>query len=457
MLKTLNNSSTNYRYSLQHKSFDVISALQEKSTKWLFLALCFYILSQGFTIPLIPIGPWSTWPNLSDFATGLLVLTFLLNFTRKKPPASSANNKIFLFLIIILLASILSYLWYLSNLIDGDAPGIRLGIYQFYRIVQFICVFGVTAQIPLTPERINILKQITNLVLIFVCLSIILTFVGIVPLKAITAHLPNDPGTAGPWSHFALMGPNGGLGWGTIGYNHAYVAAQVTMLASLRMHLGLGKQVLFDFFLLFLSIFSCLISGSRAGFFSMIVFAAIYVLKKQASTGIAITMAILFLSVATIASLPSLVSGSNENPIIERQATLLDAGNTENLAGRDEYWVERIDFLTREPIRWIFGVGFGSAWDRWGGGESAHMLPLHIILENGIIGLLIFGVLFYKILYSLYRYEATDKAIYWATIALLLGSLTQETFYPVSAMGNFLGFYLCSVAIALQNKTLIDS
>src|SRR5579883_18173 len=455
MINTKEFLTTKLRKYQQQQNHTFIYSLDIKRTKWLFFALCFYLISQGFTIPVLPIGTWATWPNLSDLATCLLLLAFVINLNSQKSLVSSGNKQIFYLLIFILLASTLSHLGYLNNLTDKDAVGTRLGIYQLYRLVQFIVIFWVTAQVPLTPERLNLLKKIITSVLIFVCLSIILTFAGIVPLGVMIAHLPQDPSIAGPWASFASE-VHAGEGWGTIGYNHAYVSVQVIMLVSLRIHLGLGKQEVFNFCLLFLSIFACLLSGSRAGLFSMIFFAAIYLLKKPAYMGVVITIAILLLSIGAIASLPNLASGNTETSIIERQSTLLDAGNTENLSGRDDIWVERLAFLDEEPIRWLVGIGFGAAWDHWSSGESAHMLPLHIIVENGIIGLLIFCVWIYQILYYLYRYEPMEKSIYWVTITLLLGSLTQETFYPVTAFGNFTGFYLCSVALALRSRITVQ-
>ncbi|WP_341530184.1 O-antigen ligase family protein [Nostoc sp. UHCC 0302] len=451
ILASLDNSKLAKVNFLQKQSKEFILNRQIQSTKWLFFALCFYLLSQSFTIPIIPIGHWVTWINFSDLATYLLLLTYLINFTQVKFTLSKANKHIFILLIITLLASIISYCGYLSNLIDQNAPGTRLGIYQLYRLVQFVCIFRITAQIPLTQKRLDILSKITNAVLIFVCLSIILTFTGILPLALMTAHLPQDPGTAGPWAFFASP-TYIGSGWGSIGYNHAYVAAQVTMLVSLRMHLGIGKQVVLDFCLLFLSTFSCFLSGSRSGFFSLIFFAGIYVLKKPAYLGTVITMTtILFLSTGFIFTSQTIDFENPNTSIIERQATLLDSSNSENLSGRDMIWLENIEFLNKNPIVWILGKGFGGAWDDGGSGGNAHMLLLNVIIENGIIGLLIFLFLFYKILCLLYQHEQKDKAIFWVSISLLIGSFSQETFYPVPALGHFLGLYLCSVAIALRS------
>ncbi len=430
-----------------------------KNTQWQFLALCLYLLSQSFTIPILAIGSWATWLTFPDLATSVLFLTFILSYRHKKlSAASSANKKIFVMLIFVLLCCITCYLIYFSNLIDPNANGVRLGIYQIYRLVEFLCVFGVTAQIPLTPKRIDVLKQITNFVLIFVCLSIILTFFAIVPLGALTAHLPQGKDIAGAWSEYARLGKIGGRGWGTISYNHGCVAAHVTMIAALRIYLGLGKQVIIDFLLLFLSLIACFITESRTGFLGILLFVIVYMLTKPRNTVIAIGLAALLFGIIALTSLGNLDSVnlvSVQGSVLDRQTTLLDAGNAENLSGRDNIWEEKVQFLNQEPWRWIVGTGFGSAWDNGVDGGSAHLLFLHIILENGILGLLIFAILFYKMLYLLYQNELYIKPIFWATVIFLITSFTQEIFYPIPAMGSFIGFYLCSVAIALRKDVKV--
>lgn len=111
-----------------------VHAKSVKSTKWLFIALCFYIISQSYTIPIIPIGPWAVWPCITDFATVILVITALS--VRNKESVSHTRKIILLMLITILCMSGLSYFSYLSNLIDKDSPGSRLGAYQVYRLLH---------------------------------------------------------------------------------------------------------------------------------------------------------------------------------------------------------------------------------------------------------------------------------------------------------------------------------
>lgn len=439
------------------------SLLELRRTKGLFFALCCYLLSQSFTIPLVPIGPsWAVWPNFPDLAVGLLVLMLLFNF-RWASPASHPNRRVFLLLLMVLYGSILSYTFYLSWA-DKNAAGVKFGIFQIYRLIEFITIFRITTYIPLTPGRINVLRRIVDFVLVFVCLGIILTFFGIIPLSLMIAHLPQSFDVAGPWSRY--IPDRTGSGWGTISYHHAYVSLQVFMLVVLRIHLSLGEKKQYksknkflhnsNNILLLLSVFACFLSGSRAGIVTILLFLAIYlVINKTNALNFAIWSILAALPAMTLAKIMfAVVERDNTDPdrlsIFDRQKTLLNADDSENLAGRDQIWVEKLSFLDEEPRRWLLGEGFGSASDS--GSYNAHMLYLHIITETGIVGLFCFGLLFAQILSSLYRYELGWKPIFWATISLLFSSLTQENFYPVDALGHFIGFYLCSVAIALRWK-----
>jgi hypothetical protein len=70
------------------RSAEAIFADAMRRTRWHFAALCLYLLSQSFTIPILPLGPsWATWPGLPDVATGLLGLVVIVcGFPRTVQP-----------------------------------------------------------------------------------------------------------------------------------------------------------------------------------------------------------------------------------------------------------------------------------------------------------------------------------------------------------------------------------
>lgn len=427
-----------------------IASLKLKHTKWLFVAFCFYLLTQAYTIPILPFGiSWAMWPYLSDLGIGAVILSFLFCY-KHTLPASNANRKIFLLLVIVLLGGILSYVHYLKHLIDWDSNGVRFGIFQIYRLMEFMTIYWIATKIPFTPKRIQLMGRVVDIVFIFVCVGIFLTYARIIPLAAVTAHLPK----VGAWMFYEAYGRSGaGKGLGFVGYNHAYTAVQVILLVGLRMHLALGdKNTSTNNLFLVIAIVSCFISDSRSGFAAILIYSILYWSHNPKYVFKLFYATLFILALVSVIGLQTSSFLSEENSILERQKTLFQANNSENLSGRDEIWVQRLAFIDEQPLRWIVGVGFGAATDS---GDNAHMLPLHIILETGIIGLFMFILLFSNILKSLYKNERGNKPFFWITLSLLLCSVSQETFYPVAALGHFLGFYLSSLGIVLRKEIIV--
>lgn len=420
----------------------------------LFFGLCSYLVSQAYSIPVIPMGPWAIWLTLSDFAAGLLLFAFLL---RREPMVgpSRANRQILTVLVALLWLAVLSYVAYLSFTPSDELKGVNVGIFQIYSLVKFICIFWVAASIPLSERRIGILLSIVTAVAIFSCIGIIATYFDIIPITSIAPHLPKSPEIAGPWHRYGVQEFEHRRGWGTIGYNHAQVAAQVLLLIALRFHLSMGRKLLVNHLLLVLGTISCFLTDSRAGLAGMFVFAAIHSIRKPVYATIAVLVVISLGGLTTIV-LPENTSGGIGysdaiDESIKRQQTLAAANDAANLSGRREIWLERLAFLNQKPHRWLVGSGFGSAVDGASPG-SAHMLYLHVVVELGLVGLVVVSALFVKALSNLARMESSPKPVFWATVALLLSSFTQETFYPVPAMGHFLGFYLCTLAIVCRQR-----
>lgn len=429
-------------------NFMPISSSQLQRTKWLFFALCCYLLSQSFTVPILPIGPWAIWPGFSDFAFLFIVFNFI-RCHRYTTRLSIPNQRIFLILIIIFIGCIQSYICYLASA-DNHANGVPFGAFQIYRLVEYFSLFWLIARIPLTPARLLVMRRIVDGVLIFVCLGVFLTYAGIVPLALITAHLPK----VGAWQFYEGMGKLGTKGLGFVGYNHAYVAAQVMMLLILRLHLGTNqKKDLSNTILLILSTLIVFISESRSGFGAILFLAFLYLVSKPFYALCIVNIAWILPVLASAFGLQSLEINSVEGSIIERQLTVFQANKSENLSGRDERWAAHLSALDGNQINWFVGNGFGSAIDR---GDNAHMLYLQITSETGLIGLSIFSILFSMILFYLHKIEIKEKPFFWGTVTFLITAFSQETFYPQPAFGQFIGLYLGSVAIVLRTPYFVE-
>jgi len=425
-----------------------ISSSQLQRTKWLFFALCCYLLSQSFTVPILPIGPWAIWPGFSDFAFLLILFTFI-GCRRSTTPLSIPNQKIFSIFIIIFLGCVQSYLFYLASA-DRNAKGPPFGAFQIYRLVEYFSLFWLIGRIPLTPARLQVMRQIVDGVLIFVCLGVFLTYAGVIPLSSITAHLPK----VGAWQYYEGVGKLGTKGLGFVGYNHAYVAAQVMILLILRLHLGNNqKKDLSNTILLVLSTLIIFVSESRSGFGAMLFLLMLYLVSKPIYALCIINVAWILPVLASKLGLQSVEMNSVEGSIIERQLTVFQANKSENLSGRDERWAAHLSSLDENQVNWFVGNGFGSAIDR---GDNAHMLYLQITSETGLIGLCIFIILFTKVLFYLHKLEIKEKPFFWGTITFLITSFSQETFYPQPAFGQFLGFYMSSLAILLRTRYVVE-
>lgn len=411
-----------------------------KLDRYQFVSISIYMMTQMFMIPIIPIGPsWSVWPRLADFALIILMTTALLSARNGRP--SIKCRRLLRYLILCNMVCVSTFLVF-NHFHNWEHLALSFGLYQVYRLSQFILIFWAASQVPLTQLQAIKLARIATLVLVMVCMGGIATFFEFIPANALVSHLPDDPYVSGPWSFYRLEVHRG---WGAIGYNHAYISAQILLLLGLRFHLSPVRMGLGDGLVVMLAVFAVGISGSRAGLASIMVFVTIFFAQKSARQFLAILIPVILL-ILTALLITSDKVGITLSEVWERQSTLMDPTNEGNLSGRADIWNDCIEFLNEKPHRWIVGEGFGTAISS---GAHAHMLYLHIVLELGVLGLLGFIALAAYILRALWQCESGAGPLFLTTVALLLSALTQETFYPVTALGHFLGLYLFSVAIAL--------
>ncbi|NJN30144.1 MAG: O-antigen ligase family protein [Synechococcales cyanobacterium RM1_1_8] len=414
----------------------------------LFICFAIYLFSQWVTIPVIGVGPWAMWPTLSDLSI-LAMVPLWFCCRRSLRPLLPVQRRLLVLLAIVAMGSLVSYCGYLGSLSDRDLIGVNLGKYQIYRMFQLAAVFGMVCQIPLDQGRRQRLSLLVDMALLCGVFTMFMTFFKVIPLGALTAHLP--PGDAGgPWSAYVNIGKYGGAGWGAFGYNHAYVSIQLLMIMGLRLHLAPPTQVWRSSIFFCITVVACFFSGSRNGLALSVLYSLTFFLRHPKCLVWLFTGLLTLIVFSPL--LPNVDLGGLENTdgsILERQATLFEAGDKDNLSGRDELWGAKIEFLNQKPLRWFFGGGFGSGWDSTDSGESAHLLPLHIVTEAGIIGLGLAILIFFQILIALQKTESSPKAVFWITWIFLISGVSQETFYPVPALLGFMHFYGATVAIAL--------
>jgi hypothetical protein len=414
-----------------------------KPSTWPFVALCGYLLSQIYLIPFMALGPsWAVWPRLADVAVGLMLAAALVSKSGNRQSTES-SQAVFRLLVIGFIACVCSF--FLINMLVGAAGrGLALddGQYYLYRVTQFLIIYWTAIRVPLTPLRQRILSNVATVTLVVTCVLCLLTWVGVPPGPRLVQHLPQNKSVAGPWVTYVF---DEARGYGLISYNRAYVAAQLLLLLALKLNLEPKRKPLLDVAYIALALAACFVSGSRSGFAAMGLFTFALFVRNP----IYVPVAGLLLGLGSLFVSPEQFSSGDITKIATEQTKITNPMEAEQFRARVNLWGRWLERFAREPHLLVMGIGFGGARGD-GGVEVAHMQYLTVLGEFGIFGLLFFLWLFYTILHGLWRYEPKPNPIFWATVALLFGAATQETFYPVVAFGHFLGLYFFAVALALR-------
>lgn len=422
----------------------------DRHTRLVFIALCCYLASQSYMIPLFILGPsWATWPTASDIVVGLVIVAGLVE-RRHLLSIMGARQRTLWGLFALIWLWVFSWLIHIG-MTDYPSSAISVGGYYIYRMIQFTLIFVFMSAVPLNQGRLVALRRVTLATLVFVCIFVLLTFFSIVGPNQLGGHLPTDPYVSGPWGAYVLA--QGGVGWGTIGYNHGYVALQILMLTALHLHLSAVTRANYSILFIALPVAAAFLTGSRAGLAAVLVF-LLFAFRRR-------PLPLLIFGLAAVAMLlaQSAFSLPNDDGLLytvtQRQGDLLLLANADNLNGRHQIWLDHISFLNENPMRWLTGAGLGATMDGTDPvGTNAHMLFLQVILDTGIIGLILFLAVFWMILQTLWEYEVRPRPLFWVTVVLLITAVTQETFYPVAAFGHFLGLFLVSMSLALNDSTV---
>lgn len=422
------------------------AAANPRFSRWQFVAVCCYIAAQVYLLPIAARGPsWAVWPKFADLvAAGMLALCPLLLFS--KSAASPAARIVFVRMLVAFTGCAASF--FLVNLMlvrAGRGLAVSDGVYYLYRLLQVAAVYWVASQVVYTPRRVGVLRFIATGTFVATCALVLLTFAEVVPGPSLVSHLPGGR-VAGAWAPYFVSQARG---LGAVGYNHAYVAAQILLLLALKFVLDDRPRSLANSILLLLGIVAAFASGSRAGLAAMLLYA--FCLFARNPVYIPIVGVLLFLASMFVPG--ELLSGDVAGMAAEH-GKLADPMQAVQFRARVEIWRSWFDLLCREPDLLITGIGFGGTRGDQAIGSAPHSMPAMVLVECGVLGLMVYAWLVFVALDMLRRVEPAPKPLLWASISLLFGALTQETFYPVAAMGHFLVLYMGTLAIALQLPTM---
>lgn len=413
----------------------LVAPLAERAVAALF---ALYLLAQAFTLPLLAIGPsWTVWqalPDLLVWMMGGLALTF------RAPFASPELTRLWRLLLGLAVLGLLALGVLFVYADPRRDQALLFGVYQLYRLAQVVLVFWTASRLRFTPAREVWWYRAALAAFVLTVAGVAITYVTPRAVELLGTVLPRGTGVAGPWEGYYRTG---GPGLGFIGYNHGYSALQVTVLAAIV--LTLGRRIGRDHtpIVVLAAIVAAFLTGSRAGLLGALVFAALSMRRFP----IRAILAVFGASLALLLLWPTLAPALGG--ILDRQTTLLDAADADNLSGRTDIWQNYLGTLLADPFRLVLGSGFGSAIYNDG---NAHMLFLQVLFETGLVGLTALVGFFGALLVGLRRLGARGEVAFNVTLAFLVTCLTQETFYPNAAFGGFLALYAALVALSFARS-----
>jgi hypothetical protein len=319
-------------------------------------------------------------------------------------------------------------------------------LHHSLRVIQFLTAFIITMKIPLDGQRVEILRKVT----VFACLvssaGVVLVYFQLLPLEWIAPMIPNNKVTAGPWFEYLRFSGRTDLhlGFGFTSYNHAYTALQIILTLGLALHLS-NKRDFLSIAMICLALVGTFLSGSRAGLASLCLFVSIQLFKNPL---------IVLIAGLSIVSLWPVVEPLVGESLNRHEALVSGSIDDDSTNGRVSVWLDYIKYLNQEPIRWVIGCGLGSSIDikESSPANAAHLMPLQVVAELGMLGLIVFTIVAAYILQNLWFVPDNNTTMFWCALSLLLSCASQETFYPMPAMGFFPGFFLVALAVALNSS-----
>lgn len=412
----------------------------EKASMWPYVALLGYFASFCYVIPVPAPGlPWAVWPTLTDFAAALLIAaTFLAGKPRgftKHPLAARLVSGLAAFLVLGGVSFVVINLG--MNAGRQSEFGLENGVFYMYRTFQFALVAWAASQIPMSPSRLRGIAWVCAGVLLLAGATCLVNRVGIVPTSMLAPQIPASKNISGPWSGYA---DDALLGSGTLGYNHALGAAILVTLLALFLSLPKKPNALAGGFLVLYAVLAIAATGSRAGLATALIY-ALYVLFRNPIlvVGAVVVGAAVYLVIPTDA-----IQGEDLEAAVEKQSELANPLESEQFQSRQLIWQTWSEKLLQEPRYLVTGVGFGAARDVAGLG---HNQPLTVLGEFGVFGLL--GALLAAglLLRAVWRLEKSPRRFSWYIVVIYLSCMTQESLYPVPAMGHFPGLFCVAIVL----------
>lgn len=249
---------------------------------------------------------------------------------------------------------------------------------------------------------------------------------------------------------------------GTLALNHLNVVLFMTVGAgALLVVILIQRGALWRLFLggviLPLMASAILLGEARSGLVAITLF-GLFSLRRAKLWPQAVGLVLVGLVVATALGLPIIEKWDYiwQERVVEKG--LVGAGGMSSNSGQQParvgIWWGTIGGLARDPDVLLVGTGFQNFVMINRMAVAAHCLPLHVLVELGIFGLLTFGAFFgsvFSLLRGRGRNEGEKNAHFQGLtvfMVLLVLSLFNETLYPQRAIMGFMGYGLSFLAVA---------
>jgi hypothetical protein len=398
-------------------------------------AVIVYVLSQGFTIPILPIGPsWAVWPRLDDFATAFLVTVYL--FTRANiRPMNKLERTISALIIGGAVLSLPSTA--IGVIIHPETiKGTSYGIFQTYRTVEYFMVWYCIRGMTFSSRQFDKISYAVFFVVVFVVIIALGNATGAIPPARLLTHLPYE----GPWGELKRYATRAGIPRGPYGWNPGDMVDQLVFLT---MILLASRRPLAVFRIPLMVVVAGVIflTGSRAATLAWCLALIIWAHKSIKQ------LIIMLIVVSLLFVFLYMFSSSFEYKVVERATyrvgTLIHREEDPTMSGRTVQWEAALRYIASHPGALVIGAGWGFSGHVLTpetGVVYAHSMYLDVLLEVGIFG----AVMYYILLFNLYRLlQGKDRllaALRAGFLALLVAGITGSVFYPIAGGGSFLGF-----------------
>ncbi|MBM3331458.1 O-antigen ligase family protein [candidate division WOR-3 bacterium] len=404
-------------------------------------AVVVYILSQGFTFPIVAFTrSMYLWPVLSDLATLFLVAVHLSR-SQLVNPMDRTERSFWRLLVLGVTMALASTVYTSFTSPQGPTLAGLAGSYQTLRLVEFGVVWHCIRGMAFSPQHLARISSAVYAVTAFIVAVALGQATGLFPGAMLAAHLPADS----PWGAVRSMnGPH--RPFGPIGINAGGMVNYLTVFTALLLA-GRKPAAAFRVPLIAVAAVVVFLTGSRGatvGFATMFVAASATSVRRFVFT---LAAAIVFAVIA-----PRILGQTDEEVgayAQRRSASILNRQQDPTLSGRTIRWTDTVQYVRSNPEVLITGIG-------WGMGEmgipgvpgNAHNMYLQSLLEGGVLGLALYLMLLLTA-FRLLRGSLPDLAGPRAAYAgLLVAGFTGEVLWPTFLNGHFLGFTFAMLAIA---------